>query len=423
MTEEFLHYIWRHRQFKHNHLKLTNGEALEIIYPGNLNTNAGPDFSEARIKIDNQEWAGMVEIHLTSVDWFKHGHQEDKAYQAVILHVVYEDNKPVHYANGQPIPTLILKDLFDESFYWRYEQLLQTKLAIPCQNNVASLDSYLKLGMQERALVERLRQKQTAVLKLLQVNKGDWRLTYYHWFSSAFGLKVNTQPMLMLAQQINPEWVMRLNSQTHQAEALFLGMAGFLQNPADPHSKQLKQEFKHLQNKYQITPLTSSIWKYSRLRPPAFPEFRIALLAAFWQQKAQALDFNSLLHQKTIDASFFKVSASPYWQNHYRLGKPSASKHPAKLGTPTANSLIINVLAPFSYAFKSATGQNNAAEQALQILAGLPAEKNKVTRIYQPLGFLNQDAAHSQGLIALHKNYCQPKKCLRCALGIKILKV
>lgn len=270
--------------------------------------------------------------------------------------------------------------------------------------------------------MERLEFKAQAVSQMLAVNKGDWRLTYYHWFSQAFGLKVNTQPMLMLARQLSPQLVMRLNPQSHQAEALFLGMAGFLETAEDEYTKLLLQEFNHLKNKHQLRPLPPEIWKYSRLRPPAFPQFRLALLATFWKNGNLALDFEQLLTDKKSWVSLFEVEANAYWKSHYRLGKESKRLHQAKLGQTTVDLLLINVLVPFLYAHGKATGQSNVAERAMEILTKVRPEKNKITRIFESLGFENNNASNSQALIALHNYYCKPKACLKCSLGIKILK-
>jgi len=421
MTEDFLHYLWRHQHFTTHSLQLRDGRQLQIKHPGYTNPNAGPDFSNARLKIEDQEWAGQVEIHIQSGDWYQHQHQNDPAYQSVILHVVYEYTQAVYYQGNQEIPTLELKGIIDEYLYWRYEQMVQTSLSIPCAGNVKEIDGFLKLSMQERALIERLEKKKNTILTLVEHNQGDWYLTYYQWFSRAFGLKVNAEPMLMLARQLSPQIVLRLNSLL-QTEALFLGMAGFLETARDDYSNTLKQEFTHLKNKYKLHPLASHIWKYARLRPPAFPEFRIALLAAFWFKNQQPLDFKLLF--KTLDSgpSLFAAEASNYWKTHYRLGKTSARPHAAKLGQTTVNTLLINVAAPFRFAYGKAIGDAQAADGTFELLHQIVPEQNKITQLYQKLGFENKDAVHSQGLIALHEYYCKPKACLKCSLGIKILK-
>jgi hypothetical protein len=422
MTEDFLHYLWRHQYLNTAQFKTKKNQALEILQPGLLNSNAGPDFTEAKIKLDNQTWAGQIEIHINSSDWRKHKHDEDKAYDGVVLHVVYEQDEPVLYTTGQEIPTLEIKGLFDEHLYWRYEQLMQTQLAIPCQNVVKSVDDFLKSSMLERTLVGRLEQKQKEVFGLLKRNIGDWRLTYYHWLSQGFGLKVNVQPMLMLAQLIDPNLVGRLDKNSLQATALFLGMAGFLTQPADAYSQELAKEFRYLQNKHSLQPLENTVWKNARLRPPAFPEFRIALLAAFWSQDENTTDF--LQHFKSRDTwhKLLKVQAGEYWTKHYRLGKPSAKLHTAGLGVTAQNLLLINVVVPFIYAYGKAQGNAQVRDNALELLLNIAPEKNKITRIFEPLNFKNSSAYDSQALLQLYQKYCTPKACLTCTIGSKILR-
>ncbi|HZX75280.1 MAG TPA: DUF2851 family protein [Cyclobacteriaceae bacterium] len=90
MNESFLHYIWQLQYFDKKDLRTTDGEAITITAPGKGNTNAGPDFLTAKIRIGDIDWAGSVEIHTNASAWMSHGHDEDSAYDNVILHVVWK---------------------------------------------------------------------------------------------------------------------------------------------------------------------------------------------------------------------------------------------------------------------------------------------------------------------------------------------
>lgn len=418
-----MHYLWKFQRFHKKNLTTTQGQSIEIIQQGFHNHDAGPDFTEAKIKIGDQLWAGQVEIHIESADWYRHGHQHDEAYtKSVILHVVYKHNKEVKRDAQEFIPTLELAGRFDEYLYWRYEQLVQNKDFIPCAGPVKAIGDFIKTQVLERVLVERLQRKTKVVEEILKFNNGDWNTTLYHWMAYGFGLKVNVEPMLQLARSIDWKITQKLPKNEIALEALFLGSAGLLHAAEeDAYLKALKTEFKHCAAKFNLEPLNPSLFKYSRLRPPAFPDFRIAIFAAFCG--SGNLDLSKILGTGALGdlQDSFRCSASKYWQKHYRCGKETEA-HRAQLGESTINILIINVVVPFLYLYGKQKDESFYKQRALDLLDQLDAEQNKITRGFEALNFQNSSAFESQAILELYRAYCTPKKCLNCGIGNQLLK-
>lgn len=423
MTEDFLHYIWRYQKLYTSKLHTTKGEDLQIVNPGFLNQDAGPDFDNARIYINGQQWAGKVEIHMRSSDWYRHGHQHDAAYNGVILHVVYEHDKPVYRQNEELIPTLTLKGIIDENLYWRYEQLIQNQNFIPCENQLGSVDSFMWSTMLERVLVERLEQKSESLEKIVLRNRGNWNRSFFDWVCRSFGLPVNAAPMLQLARMIDENWIDKHRNNPLQIEALFLGVSGLLEGEM-PHDygKTLKKEFEFLKSKYHLRVMPAEVWKYARLRPPSFPDLRIAQCSRFLATHANifatVLQLNTVKEIKTL----FTFSMPDFWQNHYKLIKKSAT-HNALPGKNFQERFIINALVPFLFLYGRQKGHDEMAQKAFLLLEQLPFENNKVTLGFKQRGVTAGNTAQaSQALLQLKKQYCDAKACLRCSIGNHLLK-
>ena len=421
MTEEFLHYLWRFRQFQQLGLRSEEGETITIIETGIHNTDAGPDFSEAKIQIGDQLWAGNVEIHVLSSDWNKHGHQNDSAYDNVILHVVYEDDKPVEDKNGQRIPTLTLRGLFDEHLYWRYEQLVQTQDAIPCANQFPEVDEMIKESMLERVLVERLEMKAAAIKELWEQNNRNWNETFYQWMARGFGLKVNAEPMLLLARNLPQGILAKHKDSLFQLEALLFGVAGFLKHEPDDYAQELNKEYSFLRSKYGLEELEVSIWKFARLRPPSFPTVRIGQFAALIHRSENL--FSKILGIGSLKVLEQLLSDSPsiYWREHYRFGN-AHSRTKSVMGKAFQETLVINVVVPFLFIYGKMKNENFYCQRAMDLLDQMGGENNKVTRTYLDLRLTIDSAFRSQAVIHLNQHYCSLKKCLNCSIGIHLIR-
>ncbi len=414
--------MWRFKKFNTLSLKTTSGEPVVILQGGMVNTDAGPDFSDARISIGEQLWAGNVEIHIRSSDWDRHAHQKDKAYTNVILHVVYEHDSEIKNANGHILPTLQLKGLFDEKLYWSYERLLNNQTLIPCENHLAYTEELIKENQVERSVIERLAGKSNTINGWLRQNQGDWNATFYQWLGRGFGLKVNAEPMFMLARAVPWQVVLKNHTRLEYLEALFFGVAGMLDDPQDEYMELLARDFQFLQHKYELSVLDKHIWKYSRLRPAAFPTLRIAQLAALLHEHETL--FAKFIKAGTIDQvrEMLHPKVSGYWNSHYRFGVRTDTHTLGEVGKDFREVLIINVLIPFLFVYGMARDEPFYKQRAIDLLDQMGPENNKITRMYQKLGFENTSAFHSQGLIQLNSQHCKPKKCLNCAIGIDVLK-
>jgi len=424
-TEDFLHYVWKFRLFDRLNLQTTDGEDLEIYSAGIHNSDAGPDFHNARVKIGGTVWAGNVELHLSSSDWEKHGHSADNAYDNIILHVVYSDDKPLILTNGRRIPTLELKNRVPDDLYNRYHNLVFGNQAIiPCEASIGSVDGLTMHNWLTRVLVERLERRSAAIISAINLNRGDWEETFYQFLAANFGFKTNALPFELLAKSLPQITLAKHKNNAMQIEALIFGQAGFLEGAVtDDYPRKLKTEYVFLQKKYGLKPLEVHLWKFMRLRPQNFPTVRLAQFAALVVNSNHL--FSKVLEIKEVKGLrnlFADITVNPYWENHYRFDAESvaASKN---LGKSSIDVLLLNTLALFLFSYGKFNQVQYYINRSLQLLENLPPENNKVVADFSTLGVKIKTAFESQALLELKNNYCSYKKCLECGVGNKILKL
>jgi len=424
VSESFLHYVWQCQYFEKKELKTTTGDSLLIFKQGLLNSDAGPDFSQAKVRIDGIDWAGSIEIHIQSSGWLDHGHQQDKAYENVVLHVVWEEDKIINRKDGTRMPALELKGRVDDQLLRKYQKLLANTSVIPCEHSFRIADSFIRLSMIEKALMTRLESKAKLVTTLLEQNTGDWEETAYQILASNFGFKINKEPFLQLAKALPYKLIKKHHDQPLQVESLLFGQAGFLiAKNKDEYLTRLFDEYKFLGMKYSLhgAQVNLAQWKFLRLRPANFPTLRIAQFASLLQSKKSI--FSTLIEIETYDElqRFFEITPSLYWHAHYRFGKKAKSQVPA-FGRASADIVIINSVVPLLVAYGKAKDDWNLVERAVNILQQIPSEKNKIISIWKNLGYISKNAFDSQGLIELYQNFCQRRQCLNCTIGAAILK-
>jgi hypothetical protein len=420
MTEQFLQYIWKFGLFDRSGLITDSGEEITIVKIGKLNSNAGPDFLNARLKISDTTWAGNVEMHLNSSDWYKHNHHVDEAYNNVILQVVQNNDQPVFLQNGEKLPTLELK--FDQRFYENYQALIQTKKWVSCEEKIRKLDRFMINCWLESLMVERLCMKSSLIEDTLSRLNYDWSETFYIYLAKNFGFNVNGEPFEMLARSLNLKNLSKQKDSLLQIEAMLFGQAGFLgEAERDDYYMALKKEYTFLKKKYGLKPLDKYIWKFLRLRPDNFPTIRIAQLATLIYQSSFL--FSRILGTEKIDEiiNLFSVSASEYWNDHYQFGKKLPKKRIKKIGKESITSFVINTISPFLFLYGKINGKEEIKERAVLILSALQPEKNSVTAGWANIGIKADNAAQSQALLHLKKHYCDPKNCLSCMFGNKFI--
>lgn len=422
-NEDFLHFIWRFRLFNPGKLVCAEGEELKILHPGILNKHAGPDFSDAKLVIGETSWAGHVEIHLKSSDWLSHGHQHDAFYDSVILHVVYQHDSPIYRTNGSLVPVLVLEGLFSERLLNNYRQLIASGNHFPCEKHIGASDPFIVNSLLCRVVVERFEQKSEEVFEKLNHNRGDWEQTFYCFMARNFGFKVNAIPFDQLAT-ISPHRVFsKLKGNALQIESLVFGQAGFLEQEFfEDYPRQLQKEYTFLKNKYWLTPMDRSIWKFLRMRPQNFPTIRLAQFAALILKSGQL--FSKVLKAQTISelhVLFNDLPVNEYWLTHYHFNK-KARQVVVQPGKTSVNNIIINSVCLFLFCYGRYTDQPFLIDRAFDFLEKLPAENNAVVNQYRYAGVKLDNAFTSQGLLHLNKCYCNQKKCLNCAIGIKILR-
>lgn len=423
MREDFLHFLWRWRRFDGRDLRTTDGQALEIIHPGELNTHAGPDFANARLRLGDMLWAGSVELHLRASDWLAHRHDADRAYDNVVLHVVLDADQAIRRpATGEKLPCLSLRGRIPPKLLESYQRLEHERAWIPCAPAFPGVAEIIRLNWFDRLLVERLEQKTTAVAEALAACGNHWEEAFYRSLARSFGLKVNVDPFETLARSLPWLTLTRHKSQLFQLEALLFGQAGLLERPfRDEYAQALAKEYAFLREKFQLVPMSGSQWKFLRLRPAGFPTVRLAQFAALLHGTTHL--FRQILEAENIRTleHLFSTSVSPYWLTHFQLDQPSPHR-PKNLGRDFVHLLCINTVVPFLFHYGKSRQQPEFQDKALRLLEALPAENNAVLDGWATLGVQARNAYQGQSLLQLKTRYCEAKRCLECAVGHAILK-
>jgi hypothetical protein len=422
-SEDFIHYTWQYQQFDKNNLKTTNQHSLSVIKTGVRNNNSGPDFENARINIGGIEWAGKVEIHIKSSDWNRHQHQYDKAYDNVVLHVVWEHDMEVLRSDKTPIPTLEIKGLVYADTLQKYENLIKNTSEIPCKHHLPEVSVLSKISMLEKALAHRLHQKTIGLKTLLTAVNGDFEELAYRVFARNMGFKLNSDAFLRLAESLPLKIIQKHKGNLFQIEALLLGQAGFLETPKDEYSKNLATEYNHLAHKYSLTSqkMQRLEWRFLRTRLGNFPTVRISQFAAILNQN-QGL-FALFLEDATKEniENALQVFPSPYWQQHFDIAKVSETKL-SGIGKTSIENLLINTSVQLLVFYADVTDNHSYFEKAIRILENIKPEDNFITKIWESLGFKCAFAFDSQALIEQYNFFCTAKKCTECSIGVEILK-
>ncbi|HEY1025973.1 MAG TPA: DUF2851 family protein [Sphingobacteriaceae bacterium] len=420
--EDFLHYVWKFRQFKQQQLLTADGTSVEILSAGMHNKNAGPDFENAKVRLGDTVWVGNIEIHLNSSDWQRHGHHTDPAYDSVILHVVFNHDQEQYRKDNTAVPVLELKDVIPEGLYLRYHDLTAGLNWIACQAAVGSVDRLYISNWLSRVLFERLEERSRSVRELVQEYRGNWDDAFYVILARNFGFKVNAVPFEMLARSLPVQLFGRHKDNALQIEALIFGQAGLLDETfGEEYPNRLKSEYLFLKKKYNLQTGEGSVWRYLRLRPQNFPTLRLAQFSAL-MVKADSL-FSKILEARNVASLselFYRLPVNDYWKNHYRFGvavKPFSNQ----IGTNSVNNILINTIALFLFCYGKTMGRNSLVNRAVELLEVLPPESNQTLTRFKEAGIETNNAFSSQALLQLKRSYCDKKRCLECGIGIKVL--
>lgn len=419
MTEKLLQYLWNFRVFTNFDFKDTEGNPVDIIDFGRWNTDSGPDFLMAKIKINGVTLAGNIELHVRSSDWIFHQHTKDPNYDNIILHVVYQNDADIDEFKLKNIPTLELINHIDKSIFAKYEKLEKESQFIACEDLFDPKN--IPVHFYEESLLKKLEEKSLEIEEDLKRFKNNYEAVLFHSLAYSFGLKVNAQIFKQIAESIDFTVFNKIRQNKTQIEALLFGISGWLENPEDKQMQIWKREFDFLKAKFDLPDLIIRP-KFLRLRPPNFPTLRLSQLADLYHQHQNL--FSKIFTARNADELLFifkDIKASEYWENHFNFGKFSPVDQPKILTKDFIELIILNTVLPVKYTYHKYQNEE-IADEILAFYKDIVSEKNSVLDGWKNLGLKIKNALQSQGLIYHYKNYCTPKNCLNCSIGFKILK-
>ena len=428
--EQLLHYVWKHKLFPLVELKTTDGKPVEVIDPGLHNHNSGPDFFNAKVKINQTLWVGNVEIHDKSSDWFLHGHDKDQAYDNVVLHVTGKPDVEVMNTAGQYIPQMVLE--VPSTIRENYEELLRTDQYPPCYQIIPDLTTLNIHAWMAALQTERLEQKTEAIIRRVKRMNGSWENAYFLTLARNYGFGINGDTFEEWATHIPFSAIAHHRDKLFQIEAVFMGQAGLLDINAIPERYQqealnegyyakLRNEYLYLAHKFSLCPMDYKRWKFLRLRPQNFPHIRLSQLANLYYERKTGL--SQLVECKDLFSlqSLLSTKVTPYWETHYTFGSIS-DLNEKNLSPFSMNLLMINTCIPMLFAYGRHSAKEALCNRAFDFLEQLKAENNYIIRLWKECGLTVKNAGDSQALIQLKKEYCDKKECLRCRIGYEYLK-
>ena len=421
MKEDFLHYLWKFKKFDTSNLTTSNGEKLTIENSGSYLQLAGPDFFNSQITIENQKWAGNVEIHLKSSDWYAHHHERDSNYDSVILHVVWDHDVEIYRKNNTEIPVLILKNLVSKETLNNYQSLVSPKSWIFCEKQIESVNSFIMLNWQERLFFERLERKSKPIFDLAESSLHDWDAILFCQLAKNFGLNTNGESFYNMANSIPFSIIRKEGNDLFNLESLLFGIAGLLEiNKEDHYYKKLKGNFDYLIQKYQLQSNSFTSLQFFKHRPDNFPTIRVSQLANVYYCQQQL--FSKIIKADNVATIYeiFDKSVSEYWETHYQFDKISPKKKKA-LSKSFIDLLIINTIIPLQFAYAKSKGKE-ISEKLISLLNQVKPEANAIIDKFSSFGLKAQNAFETQALLQLKNEYCNKNRCLECSIGMELLK-
>lgn len=421
MKEDILQYIWKFQYYNNHELTSTTGDHILVIHPGSHNLNQGPDFTEAKIKINDTVWAGNVELHINSSHWNLHNHSADENYKNIILHIVWNHDAEIKDANGNNLPTLELQSRVSNLLLEKYKQLGENGQFIACEKLPHQLGELSLTSWKQRLVAERLLIKSQNIFQILAETNFHWEETFWWLIAANFGLKVNSDIFKKIAQSLPLSVLARHKHNLIQIEALLFGQAGLLKKDfEEKYPIMLQREYRFYQKKYQLQPVDGELF-FLRMRPANFPTIRLAQLAMLIHNSEHLFSRIKETDSVAKVKKMFTLEANDYWHYHYIFDEKAEQKKKS-LGKQMIDNIIINTIVPILFAYGLHHEEEAYKEKAIKWLEEISPEKNSITKGFESLHYSNKNAFDSQAFIQLKNTYCNKKLCLQCAIGNSLLR-
>jgi len=349
-----------------------------------------------------------------------HNHETDKAYDNVILHVVWEHDSEIFRKDNSEIPTIELKHYVDKSLIDNYQKLILSKSWINCETSFSEVDDFLLNNWLERLYIERLERKSKDIQKLLVASNNNWEAVLFKMLTKNFGLKVNGESFLSLANSTDFSVVRKLQNDAIDLEAVFFGQTDLLNDDVqDAYYLELQKRYQFLKQKFRLNKLGVLPLQFFRLRPPNFPTIRLSQLANLYHTRTNLFSELINVSSKKDVYKILDIETSEFWKSHYTFSKTSKVSKKA-LTKSFIDLLVINTIIPLQFTYAKVQGRP-IEDHIFNFMRQIGVEKNSIVFKFLSLKPLEKHALMSQAFLQLKQNYCDKNKCLQCAIGNSLI--
>lgn len=405
----------------------TAGERIRIVQFGTWNRGAGPDFSDAAIRIgDAAPMRGSIELELLDRNWETHGHGENPAFEDTVLHVFVQASPRAFWTktlSNRNVPQVLIDPA---GLHGLPNQNLPLARSGRCQAPLHALPEARVQSVLEGAARFRLQRKTARLRRMIEHSGRDE--TLYQEIAAALGYRENKLAFTLLAQRLP---LALLRHAPAQAEALLFGLAGFLNasdlGVYDPRSRSYVRELWHEwwphRDELQRLILPVKIWNLAGVRPLNHPQRRLAALAEIARHwKALMACLGSADPQPLT--RFFLDLEHPFWNFHYTLTSAETAARMALVGATRITDMLANIFTPLAGA---------EDERVWSDYKKLPAKltnrrlETACARLFaddsRRASFL-KTVAHQQGLLQIYEDFClqDNSDCAQCPFPEQMLQ-
>jgi hypothetical protein len=403
------------------------GDEIEIVQFGTWNREAGPDFSDAAVRVNGSEAIrGTIEFDLADRSWESHGHSTNPTFDDAILHVFVEQSDRAFFTRTNSSRNVPQIRVDPAALPAKFSAAVPLARPGRCQAPLKDLPQERLESILAAASQFRFQRKAARIRSIIGSHGRDVAL--FQEIAAALGYKQNKLAFTLLAQRLP---LASLRGQPDDLEAILFGVAGFLASPdlasyrdeTRGYVRDLWDRWWPHRDSMQRLILPAKLWRLGGARPLNHPQRRLgalAILAKQWPAFLKAIGRTSA--KATRD--FLVELRHPFWSVHYTLASEPAPQEMAIIGDSRVADILANVLLPYflaegadvwpAYEKIPARLTNRRLETGATRLFGGDARRPEFMKTI----------AQQQGLLQIYEDFClqDNSDCAQCPFPEQMLK-